>query len=111
VLGRAEILGGTFGGNRVSCAAVLKVLEKVERESLCARAADIGAQIRSRAERWREKFSLIGDIRAFGAMVGIEFVERRVSKEPIISGTVTITPKLHENVPTSKLALGVWGLW
>jgi 4-aminobutyrate aminotransferase/(S)-3-amino-2-methylpropionate transaminase len=90
VLGLAEILdspqtgglGGTFGGNPVACAAALKVLEKVERESLCARAADIGTQLRARAERWRERFARIGDIRAFGAMVGIEFVESRISKEP-----------------------------
>jgi len=90
VLGRAEILdspqigglGGTFGGNPVACAAALKVLEKVERESLCARAADIGAQLQARAERWQGRFARIGDIRTFGAMVGIEFVESRISKEP-----------------------------
>jgi len=90
VLGRAEVLdsaqvgglGGTFGGNPVSCAAALKVLEKIEREQLCTRASQIGAQICSRARQWQERFARIGDIRAQGAMVGIEFVESRAGKEP-----------------------------
>ncbi len=90
VLGRAEILdsaqvgglGGTFGGNPVSCAAALKVLEKIEREQLCTRASQIGAQTCHRARQWQERFVRIGDIRAQGAMVGIEFVESRTGKEP-----------------------------
>jgi 4-aminobutyrate aminotransferase/(S)-3-amino-2-methylpropionate transaminase len=90
VLGRAEILdspqagglGGTFGGNPVSCAAALAVLGKMESENLPGRAAAIGARIRSRAEAWRGKFPRIGDVRAFGAMAGIEFVEDRETRAP-----------------------------
>jgi 4-aminobutyrate aminotransferase/(S)-3-amino-2-methylpropionate transaminase len=90
VLGRAEILdspqvgglGGTFGGNPVSCAAALKVLEKIESENLCEQAFRIGAQIRARAEQWQKEFARVGDVRSRGAMVGIEFVEHRSTKEP-----------------------------
>jgi 4-aminobutyrate aminotransferase/(S)-3-amino-2-methylpropionate transaminase len=90
VLGRAEILdspqvgglGGTFGGNPVACAAALAVLERVERLNLCARALHIGAQIQARAREWQNWNARIGDIRALGAMVGIEFVEDRAGKEP-----------------------------
>ncbi len=90
VLGQAEILdspqvgglGGTFGGNPLACAAALKVLDKIERESLCHRSFQIGARIRGRAAQWEEEFPRIGDIRSRGAMVGIEFVENRHTKEP-----------------------------
>ena len=90
VLGRAAILdspqvgglGGTFGGNPVSCAAALKVLEKVEGDNLCGRAREIGGRILVRARRWYDEFPRIGDVRADGAMVGIEFVEDRETKEP-----------------------------
>jgi 4-aminobutyrate aminotransferase/(S)-3-amino-2-methylpropionate transaminase len=90
VLGRAEILdspqigglGGTFGGNPVSCAAAIAVLERVEHMNLCARASHIGAQIQARARDWQKWNARIGDIRGIGAMVGIEFVEDRASKVP-----------------------------
>ncbi len=118
VLGRADILdspqvgglGGTFGGNPLACAAAMRVLEKIERENLCARAAEIGARICARADRWREQFERIGDIRAFGAMVGIEFVENRATKEPATDyvaklkaeclrrGLVLISAGTHSNV-------------
>jgi 4-aminobutyrate aminotransferase/(S)-3-amino-2-methylpropionate transaminase len=118
VLGRGEILdsaqvgglGGTFGGNPVSCAAALKVLEKIEREQLCTRATQIGSQILRRARRWQEKIACIGDIRAQGAMVGIEFVESRAGKEPATEfvaklkmeclrrGLVLISAGTHANV-------------
>ncbi len=118
VLGRADILdspqvgglGGTFGGNPLACAAALRILEKIEREHLVGRAADIGSQICARAERWRELFARIGDIRALGAMVGIEFVEDRTARQPATDyvarlkaeclrrGLVLISAGTHSNV-------------
>ncbi len=118
VIGRAEILdspqigglGGTFGGNPVACAAALKLLEKVEREDLCSRAFRIGARVVARAEEWKQEFARIGDVRALGAMVGIEFVENRSTKEPakeyvaqlksecLRKGLVLITAGTHSNV-------------
>jgi 4-aminobutyrate aminotransferase / (S)-3-amino-2-methylpropionate transaminase / 5-aminovalerate transaminase len=90
VLGRAEILdsaqigglGGTFGGNPIACAAALEVLAQIEHDHLCARAAGIGSQICARARQWQDRFARLADIRAQGAMVGLEFVEDRQSKAP-----------------------------
>jgi 4-aminobutyrate aminotransferase / (S)-3-amino-2-methylpropionate transaminase / 5-aminovalerate transaminase len=90
VVGRADILdsvqvgglGGTFGGSPLSCAAALEVIEKIARERLCERAKRIGATICERARQWQEDFPRIGDVRALGAMVGIEFVKDRTGREP-----------------------------
>jgi 4-aminobutyrate aminotransferase/(S)-3-amino-2-methylpropionate transaminase len=90
VLGRAEILdsaqigglGGTFGGNPIACAAALAVLAQIERDHLCARAVEIGSQICARARQWQDRYPRLADIRAQGAMVGLEFVQDRASKVP-----------------------------
>ena len=75
-------IGGTFGGNALSCAAALKVLEIVERDDLCSRALDIGDKCMKRFLSWKEKYEQVGDVRGVGAMIGIEFVKTKASREP-----------------------------
>jgi 4-aminobutyrate aminotransferase / (S)-3-amino-2-methylpropionate transaminase / 5-aminovalerate transaminase len=90
VLGRAELMnappdsaiGGTFPGNPVACAAGLAVLDLIEEEGLVDRAETLGAEIRSRMERWRDRFSAIGDVRGLGAMLALELVADRETREP-----------------------------
>ena len=75
-------IGGTLGGNALSCAAALTVLEIVEREDLCARAVEIGDKCMKRFLTWKEKYEPVGDVRGLGAMIGIEFVKSKASREP-----------------------------
>jgi len=75
-------IGGTFGGNALSCAAALKVLEIVERDDLCGRAADIGEKCMTRFNSWKEKYEQVGDVRGLGAMIGIEFVKTKAGRVP-----------------------------
>jgi 4-aminobutyrate aminotransferase/(S)-3-amino-2-methylpropionate transaminase len=90
VLGKAEIMdapgdsaiGGTYVGNPVAQAAAIAVLDVIEEERLCDRAAAIGETIRARMEGWRERFDQIGDVRGLGAMLAIELVHDRESKSP-----------------------------
>jgi 4-aminobutyrate aminotransferase / (S)-3-amino-2-methylpropionate transaminase / 5-aminovalerate transaminase len=90
VLGRAEIMdapadsavGGTYVGNPVAQAAALAVLDVVEEEGLCERAALIGETLRTRMTDWQSRFDQIGDVRGVGAMLAIELVRDRVTKEP-----------------------------
>jgi 4-aminobutyrate aminotransferase/(S)-3-amino-2-methylpropionate transaminase len=90
VLGRAEIMnapgmgavGGTFVGNPVAIAAALAVLDVIEEERLAERAQAIGETIRRRMESWRERYLEIGDVRGLGAMLALELVRDRESKEP-----------------------------
>ncbi|MDQ4081908.1 MAG: 4-aminobutyrate--2-oxoglutarate transaminase [Actinomycetota bacterium] len=90
VVGRAEIMdapgdsaiGGTYVGNPVAIAAAHAVLDVIVEERLVARAEEIGAAIRERMEAWRERFQAIGDVRGLGAMLALELVRDRASKEP-----------------------------
>jgi 4-aminobutyrate aminotransferase/(S)-3-amino-2-methylpropionate transaminase len=90
VTGRADVLeapqvgglGGTYGGNPLACAAALAVIDAMESEHIPARAARMGEQIRSRLCRWATRHPCIGDVRGLGAMVGMELVTDRTTKEP-----------------------------
>ena len=90
VLGRAEIMdapgdsaiGGTYVGNPVAQAAALAVLDVIEEEGLVERSAQIGETIRTRMLAWQDRFEEIGDVRGLGAMLAIELVRDRGSKEP-----------------------------
>ncbi|MBA2537514.1 MAG: 4-aminobutyrate--2-oxoglutarate transaminase [Actinobacteria bacterium] len=90
VIGRAEIMdappegaiGGTYVGNPVAIAAAHAVLGVIEEERLADRAGEIGETIRSRMEAWRERFDAVGDVRGLGAMLAIELVSDRTTKEP-----------------------------
>jgi 4-aminobutyrate aminotransferase / (S)-3-amino-2-methylpropionate transaminase / 5-aminovalerate transaminase len=90
VLGKAEIMdapgdsavGGTYVGNPVAQAAALAVLDVFEEEGLSDRGAAIGETIRSRMQAWQERWDAIGDVRGLGAMLAIELVHDRETKNP-----------------------------
>jgi 4-aminobutyrate aminotransferase/(S)-3-amino-2-methylpropionate transaminase len=90
VLGKAEIMdslwdnavGGTYVGNPVALAAAVAVLDVFEEEGLVERAQRIGETIRARMLAWQERFAAIGDVRGLGAMLAVEYVEDRETKEP-----------------------------
>jgi 4-aminobutyrate aminotransferase-like enzyme len=77
-------LGGTYGGNPISVAAALAVLDVIEDEGLCARAMKIGETMVMRLKEMRQKNSLrpIGDVRGLGAMVAFELVKERGAHDP-----------------------------
>jgi 4-aminobutyrate aminotransferase / (S)-3-amino-2-methylpropionate transaminase / 5-aminovalerate transaminase len=90
VIGTAEIMdapgeaavGGTYVGNPVAQAAALAVLDVFEDEGVVEHAASIGETMRQRMLSWQERFPAIGDVRGLGAMLAIELVEDRQTKEP-----------------------------
>jgi 4-aminobutyrate aminotransferase/(S)-3-amino-2-methylpropionate transaminase len=90
VLGKAEIMdapgegavGGTYVGNPVAQAAAIAVLDVFEEEQLVVRADEIGRVIRARMLAWQERWPQIGDVRGLGAMLALELVRDRTSKEP-----------------------------
>lgn len=72
----------TLGGNPVVLAAALAVLDVFIEERLAECAAIIGKKLRGGLLALQDEFALIGDVRGMGAMLGIEFVKDRISKEP-----------------------------
>jgi len=104
VVGKAELmdapdpggLGGTYGGNPVACAAGLAVMDIMRDEKLPERAARIGSVVEERMQSWAKDHELIGDVRAVGAMAGLELVRDRKTKEPADKETVKILAAARE---------------
>jgi 4-aminobutyrate aminotransferase len=98
VVGRATImdaahsggLGGTYGGNPISIAAAHAVLDVIESEDLCARAARVGQRMHSRLDGLAKRFACIGNVRGLGAMVAFELVKDAKTKEPDAELTASI---------------------
>lgn len=81
VTGRAEImdaphpggLGGTYGGNPLSCAAALAVLEVIEAEGLLERSRRNGERLQAALQSTAAALDVVADVRGLGSMVAIEF--------------------------------------
>lgn len=105
VTGRAEMmedphvggLGGTYGGNPLSCRAGLAVLDFIEETDLSAKAARIGEIARPRFLEMQERYPLIGDVRGLGAMLGLELVKDPKTKEPATDEAKILVKYCHEN--------------
>ena len=79
---RRVMHGYTYSGHAPSCAAGLKVLDILDREGLVERAGSAGAALRTRLDQIRTVHSTVGDVRGAGLLLGIEFVQDRVTKQP-----------------------------
>ena len=83
VTGRAEIMdavhkggiGGTYGGNPLSCAAAKVAITKVLEPDFQDAAKALGARMRSRLDALSERTAAIGEVRGLGPMLGIELVD------------------------------------
>ena len=106
VTGRAEImdashpggLGGTFGGNPVSSAAVVAVFSEVDKRGLLAEAKRVEKTLKPALLDLQQKHSVIGDVRGIGAMLAIEFVDQKTGKP---------APEVAKAVQTHALNSGV----
>lgn len=72
----------TFGGNPVSCAIGLAVLDVIEDEGLQSRAAEVGAYLMDGLRNLQQRHPIIGDVRGLGLFVGFELVLDRATLMP-----------------------------
>ena len=112
VTGRAEVmdaahvggLGGTFGGNPLSCAAALVVLDIVSDEGFLAEARQQGELLRGKLDDLAARHSDIGEVRGLGPMLAFEFAERSPGRaRAVVSaafdrGLVLLSCGLYGNV-------------
>jgi 4-aminobutyrate aminotransferase/(S)-3-amino-2-methylpropionate transaminase len=98
VVGRADImdapqpggLGGTYGGNALSCAAAIGVLEAFAQDGLVARADALGRRLRAALDALQQRHAAIGEVRGLGFMLAIEIVADRAGRTPDAARTQRI---------------------
>ncbi|MFT9451089.1 aspartate aminotransferase family protein [Liquorilactobacillus ghanensis] len=79
---QSGIVGSTFGGNALACAAGLQVLDIIKDQQLTERAKQIGQMAFDGFTDMQSRYAEIGDVRGIGSMIGVEFVKNRATKEP-----------------------------
>jgi 4-aminobutyrate aminotransferase-like enzyme len=72
----------TFGGNPVSCAAGLAVLEVLEREQLQQNAKTVGSYMMQGLNELAKQYRQIGQVRGAGFFIGVDLVKDRDTHEP-----------------------------
>ena len=86
----------TFGGNPVSCAVGLAVLDVIEDEKLQENALKVGAYLKVGLEELKSKYPLIGDVRGLGLFIGVELVLDRGSLEPAATRAAYVIERMKE---------------
>ena len=87
----------TFGGNPVSAAVGLAVLDVIEDEQILQNVHDTGKYLRQGLLTLGERFECIGDVRGKGLFYGVELVEDRASKAPAAEAAASIREYLRQN--------------
>jgi 4-aminobutyrate aminotransferase-like enzyme len=86
----------TFGGNPVSCAAGLAVLDVIENENLQANALDVGQYLVDGLWRLAETHTCIGDVRGTGLFLAVELVTERDQRTPATELTARVVNDLRD---------------
>ncbi len=85
----------TFGGNPVSCAAAMAVMDVIESEGLMTRAAGVGAYAKDAMQSLANKHEIIGDVRGKGMFFGAELVTDRATKKPATDYILRVIEELR----------------
>jgi 4-aminobutyrate aminotransferase/(S)-3-amino-2-methylpropionate transaminase len=105
ITGKAEIMdaphlggvGGTYSGSPIAVAAALATVKEIIKPEFLERATYVGKMITDRINAMKAKFSVIGEVRGLGAMVVVEFVKDRTTKEPYMDFAMAVIKKSVAN--------------
>ena len=86
----------TTGGNPVSCATGLAVLDVLKQEGLQERAARVGSVLRTQIEELAQRHSLIGEVRGNGLFIGVELVRDHSTLEPASTETRAVANRMRD---------------
>jgi 4-aminobutyrate aminotransferase-like enzyme/Ser/Thr protein kinase RdoA (MazF antagonist)/murein DD-endopeptidase MepM/ murein hydrolase activator NlpD len=87
----------SFGGNPVSAAVGMAVLDVMEREQLQDKARVTGAHLKSRLQALAQRHDVIGDVRGEGLFLGVELVRDRTTLEPATQAATDIANAMRED--------------
>lgn len=86
----------TYGGNPVSCAAGLAVLDVIRDEGLQANALAVGNHLRAGLEKLKGRHPLLGDVRGLGLFLGLELVRDGRTLEPADAEASYIVERMRD---------------
>lgn len=86
----------TFGGNPVSCAIGLSVLDVIEEEDLQNNALMTGNYLKQKLINLQNKHEVIGQVRGLGLFLGVELVTDRVTNTPAKDLAASIVNQMKE---------------
>ena len=86
----------TFGGNPVSCAVGLAVLEVMEREQLQDHALEMGERLLEGLRELQSRHELVGDVRGRGLFIGVELVTDHETLAPAAAEAADIIEGLKD---------------
>ena len=86
----------TFGGNPVSMAAGLAVLDVIDEDGLQENSRVIGARLKRGLEQLQSRHAIVGDVRGMGLMLGVELVRDRATREPAKAETLEVLEACRE---------------
>jgi len=89
-------LGGTYGGNPVSCRAALAVMEILLKDGLLDRSVELGNTLLDRFEGLKMDNEIVGDVRGKGPMLALELVRDRETKEPAVEEAKALVQRCFE---------------
>ncbi|SRR5579871_5723669 len=106
MMSRAEIMdwvpgshASTFGGNPLCIASALATLDVIEREGLLQNSTTVGNYMMKRMADWPKKYSIVGDVRGRGLMIGVEIIKDQKTKEQ--------SPELRDRIVEKAFEKGV----
>ena len=95
----------TFGGNNVSCAIGLAVLDVVQEDKLQLHAHNVGERMLEQLRELMNRHEIIGDVRGSGMFLGVELVKSRATREPATMDADVIVNQLRDE----RILLGTDG--
>ncbi|MBW8011525.1 MAG: aminotransferase class III-fold pyridoxal phosphate-dependent enzyme [Chloroflexi bacterium] len=78
----------TFGGNPVSCAAGLAVLEVIEKEALQRNALEVGQYLRDRLAEVQKDYPMLSELRGSGLLQGMDIVNSAGALDPEMADNI-----------------------
>jgi len=95
--GLAATYFNTFGGNPVSAAAGMAVLDVLENERLLENARTVGAYVQEGLNRLANKYAIVGNVRGRGLFFGLELVHGDADRSPATAETKQVMNLMREN--------------